>query len=95
VGGGPSTLAAAPVHRYPNGFTLTSKGLYYGAPPHSGEDRFVMFRSFSSAISRPVAVVHHPFGIGMSVSPDEQYIVFDLADQSDRDLLVVKDFLSQ
>jgi Tol biopolymer transport system component/DNA-binding winged helix-turn-helix (wHTH) protein len=94
VGGGPSALAAAPVHRYPSGFTLTSQGLYYGAPPHSGEDRFVMFASFSRGITRPVALVRYPFYIGMSVSPDNRYVVFDLADQSDRDLLVVKDFLS-
>jgi Tol biopolymer transport system component len=94
AGGGPSTLAAAPVHRYPNGFTLTSQGLYYGAPPHSNESRFVMFTSFSGGITRPVALVRYPFYVGMSVSPDERYIVFDLADQFDRDLLVVKDFLS-
>ena len=53
-----------------------------------------MFASFLGGISRPVALVHHPFYIGMSVSPDDRYIVFDLEDQSDRDLLVVKDFLS-
>ena len=45
VDGGPSTLAAA-VHPFPSGFALTSQGLYYGAPPHSGESRFVMFASF-------------------------------------------------
>jgi Tol biopolymer transport system component/DNA-binding winged helix-turn-helix (wHTH) protein len=94
VDGGPSTLAAAPVHQYPIGFALTSQGLYYAAPPHSGESRFVMFASFLGGISRPVALVRHPFYLGMSVSPDERYIVFDLEDQSDRDLLVVKDFLS-
>jgi dipeptidyl aminopeptidase/acylaminoacyl peptidase len=94
VGGGPSTLAAAPVHRFPNGFTVTSQGLYYGAPPHSNESRFVMFASFPGGITRPVALVRHPFGLGMSVSPDHRYVVFDLADESDRDLLVVKDFLS-
>ena len=88
VVGGPSTLAAAPVHRYPNGFTLTSEGLYYGAPPHSDESRFVMFASFSDGITRPVALVRYPFYVGMSVSPDNRYIVFDLADQSDRDLLM-------
>jgi hypothetical protein len=53
-----------------------------------------MFASFLDGIRRPVAVVRYPFSFGMSVSPDEQYIVFELADQSDRDLLVVKDFLS-
>ena len=39
--------------------------------------------------------MHHPFYVGNdSVSPDERYIVFDLEDQSDRDLMIVKDFLS-
>jgi WD40-like Beta Propeller Repeat len=94
VDGGPTTLVAAPVHQNPNGFALSSHGLYYGAPPHSDGSRFVMFTSLPGGISRPVALVHYPFYIGMSASPDDRYIVFDMADQSDRDLLVVKDFLS-
>jgi len=53
-----------------------------------------MFTSFSAGITTPVALVRYPFYVGISVSPDDRYIVFDLADQSDRDLLVVKDFLS-
>jgi len=94
VGGGPSTLVAAPVQQLPSGFAVTSRGIYYTAPRQSGEPGFVMFLSFSTGDRRPVALAHHPFGLGISASPDDHYILFDQNDQFERDLLVVKDFLS-
>jgi len=94
VGGGPSTLVVAPVRQYPNGFTVTSRGIYYPAPPASGGPGVVMFMSFSTGARRPVALAHRPFGLGMTVSPDDRYILFDQFDQFEGDLLIVKDFLS-
>jgi Tol biopolymer transport system component/DNA-binding winged helix-turn-helix (wHTH) protein len=92
AGGGPSLKVAAPIHGYPSGFAVTSQGVYYGAPPHSGDERFVRFLSFSTGDDRPVAVAHYPFYLGMSVSPDANYILLDQIDEFDRDLLLVKDF---
>jgi hypothetical protein len=92
VGGGPPSKVAAPIHVYPSGFAVTSQGVYYGAPPHSGDERFIRFFSFSTAESRPVAVARHPFYLGMSVSPDANYILFDQIDEFESDLLLVKDF---
>jgi hypothetical protein len=94
AGGGPSTLVAAPVQQIPSGFAVTSRGIYYPAPRQSGEPGFVMFVSFSTGDRRPVALAHHPFGLGISVSPDDQYILFDQDDQFERDLMVVRDFLA-
>jgi hypothetical protein len=42
-----------------------------------------MFTNFMGGIDRPVALVRYPYYLGMSVSPDDQYILFDLADQSE------------
>jgi len=94
AGGGPSTLVVAPMQQYPNGFTVTSQGIYYPAPLPSGGPGVVMFMSFSTGARRSVALAHHPFGLGMTVSPDDRYILFDQFDQFEGDLLVVKDFLS-
>ena len=82
------------MHAYPSAFAVTSHGVYYAAPPHSADTRFVMLANLLGGNSRPVAVAHHPFCGGMSASPDGRYVLFDQADQVDRDLMMVKDFLS-
>jgi len=92
TGGGPPLKVVAPIHVYPSGFAVTSQGVYYEAPPETGGKRFVQFFSFSTAASRPVAVAHYPFYLGISVSPDANYILLDQIDEFDRDLLLVKNF---
>jgi Tol biopolymer transport system component len=81
-----------PTHRYPVGFAVTSKGIYYGAPPHAGEQRFIRFFDFSTGEDRPVVVAQRPFHVGMSVSPDSRYILFDQYDESGSDLMLVENF---
>lgn len=92
AGGGMSWKLVESIHVYPAGFAVTSQGIYYAAPPHSGDERYIQFFSFLTLGSRPVAVAHHPFYLGMSVSPDGNYVLFDQIDEFDRDLLLVKDF---
>ena len=94
-GGGSWTTVAAPVHPYPSGFAVTRDGVYYAAPPHSREERFVMFSSFETGRIRPVALARHPFGFGLSVSADGEHVLFDQEELVDSDLLVVKNFLSR
>ena len=86
---------AGPTQRYPVGFAVTSKGIYYGAPPHNGEDRYIRFFDFSTSEDKPVVVVNRPFHIGMSVSPDSRYILFDQYDESGSDLMMIEDFASR
>ena len=92
AGGGPALKIVAPIHGPPSGFAVTSQGLYYEAPPHSGDKRFVRLFDFSTGGNRPVALAHHPFLLGMSVSPDGNSVLFDQIDEFDRDLLLIKDF---
>ena len=68
------------------------EGIYYGAPPHSGEKRFIQFFNFATGESRPVVVAKRPFHVGMSVSPDSRYILFDQYDESSSDLMMLENF---
>ena len=92
VQGGEPVRIAGPTHRYPVGYTVTSQGISYGAPPHAGEERFIRFFSFSTSQNSPVVIAKRPLHCGMSVSPDSRYILFDQYDESGSDLMLVENF---
>jgi Tol biopolymer transport system component/DNA-binding winged helix-turn-helix (wHTH) protein len=93
AGGGESSRVVGPTQLYPSGFTVTAKGIYYGAPPHAGETRFIYFFSFATGRSAPVVLANHPFHTGMTVSPDGRYILFDQYDETTSDLMLVENFV--
>lgn len=90
--GGTTSDVTGPLHGYPSGTAVTPEGIYYEAPPHSGNQRFVRFFNFTTGTSRPVAVASRPFYLGLTVSPREPYILFDQVDDLDRDLMLLRDF---
>jgi len=90
--GGPVSDVTGPLHMYPSGVAVTSEGIYYGAPPHSGDQRYIRFFSFATRTSKPVAVTNRPFELGLTVSPREPYILFDQVDDLDRDLMLLRNF---
>ena len=90
--GGPASDVTGPLHMYPSGIAVTSEGIYYGAPPHSGNQRYVRFFSFATGTSKPVVVTNRPFELGLTVSPRDPYILFDQVDDLDRDLMLLRDF---
>ena len=92
IHGGQAKRVTGPTQPYPAGFTVTSEGIYYAGPPHAGEERFIHFFSFSTGESRPAVVAKRPLHVGMSVSPDGRYILFDQYDESGSDLMLVQDF---
>ena len=92
VQGGKPVLMAGPTHRFPVGYTVTTEGIYYGAPPHAGEQRFIRFFKFSTGQNKPIVVAKRPFHSGISVSPDSRYIIFDQYDESGSDLMMVANF---
>jgi Tol biopolymer transport system component len=94
-GGGKSVKVAGPTHDFPSGFAVTADGLYFPAPPHFGDQRFIRFFSFSTGQSRPVAVASHAFHLGMSVSPDSKYVLFDQVDEAGSDLMLIENFRPQ
>ena len=92
IQGGQPVKIAGPTQRFPVGFTVTSEGIYYGAPPHAGEQRFIWFLSFSTGRNNPVVIAKRPFHSGISVSPDSSYIIFDQYDESGSDLMLIENF---
>jgi Tol biopolymer transport system component len=92
VRGGEPVKLVGPLQHFPVGFTATADGIYYGAPPHAGEKRYIRFFSFSTGQNYPVVIANRPFHSGMSVSPDSRYILFDQYDESGSDLMLIEDF---
>ena len=92
VQSGQPVKVTGPTQRFPVGFTVTSEGIYYGAPPHAGEQRFIRFLSFSTGQNNPIVVARRPFHSGISVSPDSRYILFDQYDETGSDLMLVENF---
>ena len=92
VEGGEAVKVTGPTQRFPVGFAVTAEGVYYGPPPHAGDQRFVRFFNFSTGQDSPVAIANRPFHSGMSVSPDSRYILFDEYDESGSDLMIVENF---
>jgi Tol biopolymer transport system component len=90
--GGQETRVVRGVHHYHTGYAVTPDGIYYQVPPHSGSSRFIRHLSFSTGRDKPIAVASYPFDLGMSVSPDSRYIIFDQYEQSGSDLMLVQDF---
>jgi eukaryotic-like serine/threonine-protein kinase len=90
VQGGAPVPVVSPIHPYPNCFALTKQGLYYPAPPHAHDQRFIRFLNFSTGENTPVVLTSHTPDLGMSVSPDKRYLLFDQLDDVMSDLMLIK-----
>jgi Tol biopolymer transport system component len=73
------------------GLALGTDGIYY-SPANSHSIHFV---SFSTGSSRPVASSDRPIGhgLGISVSPDQRFLLFYRLDQSGSDLYMIENFV--
>lgn len=91
VDGGRPVKVAGPTHGWPFSYAVTAEGLFYPAPPHSGEQRFVRFVNFKTGENNPVVVASQPFLLGMSVSPDGRYLLFDQLHEM-ADLMIIRNF---
>ncbi len=89
--GGEVVQVAGPVSRM-CAFAVASRGIYYTAPPdaRSGHST-IQFLDFAGA-SRPVVVSDRPFGMGLTVSPDQSVVLFTRLDQANSDLMWIEDF---
>jgi Tol biopolymer transport system component/DNA-binding winged helix-turn-helix (wHTH) protein len=90
TGGGESLGVVGPIEDYVAALAVTSEGVYFPGPPHSLNQRFIRFFRFSTGENRPVAVSHYP--LGLTVSPDSNYVVFDQIDDVGSDLMLVENF---
>ena len=90
--GGPEKQVIAPVHQTPFGFAVTHNGIFYPAPPHSGDRCYIRFFSFATRLSRPIVEVERPLDWILDVSPDKKYILFSVWRKPEMDLMRVENF---
>jgi Tol biopolymer transport system component len=90
--GGVEAEVVAPVHESAVGMAVTSTGIYYPTPPYSGDDCEIRFFSFASRRSRPIAHIQRPTGWTISVSPDDQYVIFAQMEKPKHDLMLADPF---
>jgi Tol biopolymer transport system component len=72
-------------------YTVTPAGVYFVSRPDEGQDSLQMFRFASGKVEELVKLDYRP-GIGVSVSPDERYVLLTKPDQSGSDLMLVENF---
>jgi Tol biopolymer transport system component len=73
------------------GFAVASRGIYFIAP-HSDGSSVLQFHNFATGKVTTVAAIHRRIAGGLSVSPDERYVLYTQADQSGTDLMLVEHF---
>src|SRR6516162_7673100 len=69
-------------------FHLDRKGVYFVAPRTAGTSA-VQFLSFATGKVTTIAVIHRPVGFGLSVSPDERFILYTQEDQVGSNLMLM------
>ena len=68
--------------------------LYHTAGPDSHRRYLIEFLRFSTGQSRPIVASERPVGaLGVSVSPDERFVLFTQLDQSGSDLMLIENFV--
>jgi hypothetical protein len=90
VQGGEGQQVTGPAAGPVCGFSVSQHGIYY-APAKSNSIHFV---NFSDGRSRVVTTSDRPIGLGfgISVSPDERFLLFYRLDQSGSDLYMIENF---
>jgi eukaryotic-like serine/threonine-protein kinase len=72
-------------------FAVARKGIYFVAPNPDGSSA-VQFYSVGTGKRSTIALIHRPVGFGLSLTPDERYVLYTEADQSGSDLMLVENF---
>jgi Tol biopolymer transport system component len=73
-------------------FAITHNGIFYSAAPVSRNQHLIRFLNFSTGRSWPVVVTDRPIGLGLSLSPDQRFLVFAQRDQAGSDLMLIENF---
>ena len=72
-------------------FAVAVKGVYFVAPHPNGTSA-VQVLSFATSKVTTLGVIHRPVGFGLSVSPDERFILYTQVDQAGSDLMLLGNF---
>jgi hypothetical protein len=93
VEGGEAVLVTGSTAR-DQAFAVGREGIYYASFPETPTRQLIRFLNFSTGENRPVVVANQEMGIGLSLSPDERYLIFTQRDHAGSDLMLVKDFVA-
>ena len=72
-------------------FTVADKGIYFATLKPDGTSVF-QFHGFATGKVTTLGEIHQPVSWGVSVSPDERYILYTQEDQTGSDLMLVENF---
>jgi WD40 repeat protein len=94
--GGMAERVTGPLIEENCGLAVTDEGIYYAAALDSRNRHSIQFFSFSTGQTHDVVVSDRPMGrLGLSVSPDQRFVLFSQQDQSGSDLMLIPDFVTQ
>ena len=72
-------------------FVPVSNGVYF-IQPEGGRFGSIRFLNEATGIARTVLVFNKPLWSFLSISPDEQFVLWTQADQSGSDLMMIENF---
>ena len=72
-------------------FAPTSQGIYFGEH-YPADDRSIRFLSFKTGKITTIATIKHGISFGLSVSPDQKYILYTRLDRTRSNLMLVDNF---
>jgi dipeptidyl aminopeptidase/acylaminoacyl peptidase len=94
--GGMAERVTGPLSEENWGLAVTDEGIYYAAARDSRNRYSIQFFSFSTGQTHDVVVSDRPMGrLGLSISPDQRFVLFVQQDQSGSDLMLIRDFVTR
>jgi len=75
-----------------HGFTVVQRGIYFVPKQHSDGNSSLQFLDFAKGTISTIARIEKPLREGLSVSPDERYVLYSQRDQTGSDLMLIENF---
>jgi eukaryotic-like serine/threonine-protein kinase len=72
-------------------FALANQGIYFEQPNSNGSTS-IQFLSFATGKAAVLATITRPWDAGLSVSPNERYILYTQVDRTSSNLMLVENF---
>ncbi len=91
VEGGEAAQITGPVNGF--AFAVGAEGIFYSPASDSSQKGSIRFVSFATRQSRTVVMTDRPIGGWISVSPDQRFLLFEKSGHTDRDLMLIENFV--
>jgi eukaryotic-like serine/threonine-protein kinase len=91
VEGGEENQVLAPLSQGAN-FAVVDEGIYFIPTPDAAAGYSIQFLSFATRKITLITKIEKPVEMGLSVSPDQKWILYSQIDQQTSDLMLVENF---